>query len=69
MHGLVNTLVIDDDPQQRHDLGVILNFMGEHHNALSSQDLTMSLWEQPWGGLPFRYNHEYQETQKHYRYA
>ncbi|PTB34634.1 sigma-54 dependent transcriptional regulator [Photobacterium phosphoreum] len=49
MLGLVNTLVIDDDLQQRHDLGVILNFMGEHHSALSSQDLTMSLWEQPWG--------------------
>ncbi|MGB7997272.1 MAG: sigma-54 dependent transcriptional regulator [Photobacterium halotolerans] len=49
MQGLAKTLVIDDDPQHRHDLSVILNFVGEQHEAISTDEAEGALWEQPWG--------------------
>ncbi|MGF1874764.1 sigma-54 dependent transcriptional regulator [Photobacterium frigidiphilum] len=49
MQGLAKTLVIDDDLQHRHDLSVILNFVGEQHEAVSTNDVDSSLWEKAWG--------------------
>ncbi len=49
MQGLAKTLVIEDDQQQRHDLSVILSFVGEQYEAVSSQDIEAELWQQPWG--------------------
>lgn len=49
MQGLAKTLVIDDDPQHRHDLSVILNFVGEQHEAISTDEADSALWDQPWG--------------------
>ncbi|ELR65117.1 Flagellar regulatory protein FleQ [Photobacterium marinum] len=48
MQGLAKTLVIDDDQQHRHDLGVILNFVGEQHEAFSTREVENSLWEKDW---------------------
>ncbi|MEH6532361.1 MAG: sigma-54 dependent transcriptional regulator [Photobacterium frigidiphilum] len=49
MQGLAKTLVIDDDLQHRHDLSVILNFVGEQHEAVSTNEVDSSLWEKAWG--------------------
>jgi len=49
MQGLAKTLVIDDDQQHRHDLSVILNFVGEQHEAVSTDEVENSLWEKDWG--------------------
>ncbi|MGF1699359.1 sigma-54 dependent transcriptional regulator [Photobacterium makurazakiensis] len=49
MQALAKTLVIDDDQQHRHDLSVILNFVGEQHEVLSSNEVDHSLWENAWG--------------------
>ncbi|UXI00587.1 sigma-54 dependent transcriptional regulator [Photobacterium sp. TY1-4] len=49
MQGLAKTLVIDDDQQHRHDLSVILNFVGEQHEAVSAGEVDNSLWEKEWG--------------------
>ncbi|EAS44543.1 sigma-54-dependent Fis family transcriptional regulator [Photobacterium profundum] len=49
MQGLAKILVIDDDLQHRHDLSVILNFVGEQHEAVSTNEVDSSLWEKAWG--------------------
>ncbi|UTV27033.1 sigma-54 dependent transcriptional regulator [Photobacterium atrarenae] len=49
MQGLAKTLVIDDDRQHRHDLSVILNFVGEQYEAVSTGEVDNSLWEKEWG--------------------
>ena len=49
MQGLAKTLVIDDDQLHRHDLSVILNFVGEQHEAVTTNEVEHSLWEQAWG--------------------
>lgn len=49
MQGLAKTLVIDDDLQHRHDLSVILNFVGEQHEAVSTGEVHSSLLDQAWG--------------------
>ncbi|WP_036821029.1 sigma-54 dependent transcriptional regulator [Photobacterium sanctipauli] len=49
MQALAKTLDIDDDQQHRHDLSVILNFVGEQHETLSSSEVDNSLWENAWG--------------------
>ncbi|MGF1726715.1 sigma-54 dependent transcriptional regulator [Photobacterium nomapromontoriensis] len=48
MQALAKTLVIDDDPQHRHDLSVILNFVGESHQVLSASEVDSTLWENEW---------------------
>lgn len=49
MQGIAKTLVIDDDLQHRHDLSVILNFVGEQHEAVSTDEIKNALWERAWG--------------------
>lgn len=49
MQGLAKTLVIDDDQQYRHDFSVILNFLGEQHVTLSSEEIDNSVWGNAWG--------------------
>ncbi|CAG19329.1 sigma-54 dependent transcriptional regulator [Photobacterium profundum] len=49
MQGLAKTLVIDDDLQHRHDLSIILNFVGEQHEAVSTNEVDSSLLEKAWG--------------------
>ncbi|KLV05877.1 Fis family transcriptional regulator [Photobacterium aquae] len=48
MQGLAKTLVIDDDAQHRHDLSVILFFLGEQFEVLSSEEVNDSHWEKEW---------------------
>ncbi|MGF1686035.1 sigma-54 dependent transcriptional regulator [Photobacterium japonica] len=48
MQGLAKTLVIDDDPNHRHDLSVILGFMGESHQVISGSEVDSTLWENEW---------------------
>ncbi|MGF1737365.1 sigma-54 dependent transcriptional regulator [Photobacterium satsumensis] len=45
----VHTLVIDDDQQHRHDLSVILSFIGEQYEAYSSLEVNSSHCEKEWG--------------------
>ncbi|PCE67872.1 sigma-54 dependent transcriptional regulator [Salinivibrio sp. YCSC6] len=49
MQDLAKILVIDDDDQFRHDLGVILDFIGERYALHSTADVSDALWEQNWG--------------------
>lgn len=49
MQELAKILVIDDDDQFRHDLGVILDFIGERYALHSTADVSDALWEQSWG--------------------
>lgn len=48
MQGLEQTLIIDDDPQHRHDISVILQFVGIDHLAISSDMLTDTLLAKAW---------------------
>ena len=48
MHGLAKTLIIEDDDQNRHNLKVILEFIGEHCHAISSSELSTFEWSDPW---------------------
>ncbi|MBL4830786.1 MAG: sigma-54-dependent Fis family transcriptional regulator [Aliivibrio sp.] len=48
MHGLAKILVVEDDNQNRHDLGVILEFIGEQCQLVSSQELEAVNWDAPW---------------------
>ncbi|CAH0534117.1 Anaerobic nitric oxide reductase transcription regulator NorR [Vibrio stylophorae] len=48
MQGLSKILVIDDNEQFRHDLSVILQFVGEPSEFVSSDDLESVDWTQAW---------------------
>ena len=45
MQGLAKILVIEDDETFRHDLGVILEFLGEHCHLCSTDELNDELWQ------------------------
>ncbi|GLR74933.1 sigma-54 dependent transcriptional regulator [Aliivibrio sifiae] len=48
MKGLAKTLIIEDDEQNRHNLKVILEFIGEHCHAISTSELSTFEWSDPW---------------------
>lgn len=48
MQGLAKTLIIEDDAQSRHNLKVILEFIGEHCHAISASELSTFEWSEPW---------------------
>ncbi|HIF9153148.1 TPA: sigma-54 dependent transcriptional regulator [Photobacterium damselae] len=49
MQGIAKTLVIDDDLQHRRDLSVILDFVGEQHCVISSDQVDEQIWDNTWG--------------------
>ncbi|MEZ8143461.1 sigma-54-dependent Fis family transcriptional regulator [Enterovibrio norvegicus FF-33] len=52
MQGLTKILVIEDDEKFRHDVGVILEFIGEQYLLCSTTELNDSHWKQA-GGVCF----------------
>ncbi len=50
MQGLAKLLVIDDDPKQRHDLRIILEFVGESCEAIGTDQLDTVDWSVVWSG-------------------
>ena len=53
MQGLEKILLIDDDQQHRHDLSVILQFVGIDHVAMATCELNNAIWGQNWAGCLF----------------
>ncbi len=49
MQGLTKILVIEDDEKFRHDLGVILEFIGEQYLLCSTTELNDTHWKQAEG--------------------
>ncbi|USD65970.1 sigma-54 dependent transcriptional regulator [Vibrio sp. SCSIO 43136] len=48
--GLAKLLVIEDDQQVKHDLGIILEFIGENITAVSSEHIDSVDLAKPWAG-------------------
>lgn len=48
MQGLAKILVIEDDSQHRHDIGVILDFVGENCVLATSKDVPQIKWDDSW---------------------
>jgi len=50
MQGLAQLLVIEDDQQVKHDLSIILDFIGEQGKVISSDQLDQIEWSGAWAG-------------------
>ncbi|WP_104402254.1 sigma-54 dependent transcriptional regulator [Vibrio penaeicida] len=50
MQGLAQLLVIEDDQQVKHNLSIILEFIGEHCEVISTDEIDSIDWTATWAG-------------------